>query len=50
MFRYQEGNMNDIQRQILDYWNAYIYEQDEEETAMTEYIVREMGRRPLRIL
>lgn len=42
--------MNDIQKQILEYWYAYIYEQDEDETAMAEYIVREMGDRPLRIL
>jgi SAM-dependent methyltransferase len=42
--------MNDIQKEILEHWNAYIYEQDEDETAMAEYIVREMGDRPLRIL
>lgn len=42
--------MNDTQRKILEHWDAYIYEQEEDETAMAEYIVREMGERPLRIL
>lgn len=42
--------MNDIQKKILDYWTAYIYERDEDEKDMAEYIVREMGGHPLRIL
>lgn len=42
--------MDDIQKQTLKYWYAYIYEQNEDETAMSEYIVREIGKRPLRVL
>ena len=42
--------MNDIQKQILEHWAAYIYEQNEDENVMAEYIVREIGSRPMRIL
>ena len=42
--------MNDCQKAILEHWNAWIYEQDEDETAMSEYLVREFGENPLRIV
>lgn len=42
--------MNDSQNKILEYWNAWIYEQDEDETVMSEYLVQQIGKKPLRIL
>lgn len=42
--------MNDHQKHILDHWFTYIYEQEEDESKMAEYIVRKMGKQPLRIL
>jgi len=42
--------MNNIQKQILGYWDAYIYEQQEDEQEMAEYLVHTVGKSPLRIL
>lgn len=42
--------LNDAQRATLEYWNAWIYEQDEDETVMSEYLVSQLGKKPLRIL
>ena len=42
--------MNDIQKQILDHWNAYIFAQDEDETEMSGYLMSRIGKAPLRIL
>lgn len=42
--------MNEAQKKTLAYWNAWIYEQDEDETTMSDYLVKELGTKPLRIL
>jgi len=42
--------MNDRQRQILEHWYAWIYEMEEDETVMVEYLLRELGEAPLRII
>lgn len=42
--------MNDIQKKILEHWHAWIYEQEEDETAISRYLLREIGSTPLRIL
>lgn len=42
--------MNDIQKEILEYWDAWIYEQTEDESEMIEYLVREIGKTPQRIV
>lgn len=42
--------MNENQKRILKHWYAWIYERDEDETEMAEYIVRNLGDKPLRVL
>lgn len=41
--------MNERQKKILEYWAAWIYEQQEDEKEMADYIVRQLGKRPLRV-
>ena len=41
--------MTDIQRKILEHWDAWIYEQEEDETEMAEYLVKKLGRQPMKI-
>ena len=42
--------MNETQKDILKYWYAWIYEQDEDETLMAQYLLDQLGPKPLRIL
>ena len=42
--------MNDHQKKILAYWDAWIYEHSENETEMAEYLVRRLGKQPQNIL
>lgn len=41
--------MNAKQMDILKYWYAWIYEQQEDETEMAAYLVRELGAIPLKV-
>lgn len=42
--------MNETKMNILKHWNAWIYEQEEDESTMTRYLVKQLGSKPLRIL
>lgn len=42
--------MSENQKKILKYWEAWIYERDEDETEMADYIVKSLGEKPLRVL
>lgn len=42
--------MNKSQKSTLEYWDAWIYEQQEDEACMAEYLVSQLGAKPLRIL
>lgn len=44
------NQLTDTQNKICRYWDAYIYEQQEDETEMARFIVNILGDRPLRIL
>lgn len=42
--------MTDIQKKLLNHWDAWIYEREEDERVMAEYLVGKIGRLPLKIL
>ncbi len=42
--------MNNDQKELLEYWYAYIYEQEEDQTPFAQYLVRHLGQQPLRIM
>lgn len=42
--------MSELQKKIMDYWYAWIYEQEEDAAEIAAYLVREAGSRPMRIL
>lgn len=42
--------MNENRKKIMNHWYAWIYEQEEDAAEMAEYIVNQLGDRPLRVL
>ncbi|MDO4741052.1 MAG: class I SAM-dependent methyltransferase [Eubacteriales bacterium] len=42
--------MNATQKEILEHWYAWIYEQQEDEAELTAYLLRELGDKPLKII
>ena len=42
--------MNANQEKIMKHWYAWIYEQEEDATEIAEYVVKNLGEKPLRVL
>ncbi|MBQ9952449.1 MAG: class I SAM-dependent methyltransferase [Clostridia bacterium] len=42
--------MNDMQKNIREYWYAWIYDREEDVSEIAAHLVRELGDRPLRVL